>query len=117
MAEFTVDWTSHNSPIWEKLFGSARNAPVKILEIGSWEGRSAIWFLDYLPHSKITCVDTFAGGDEHWAMTELPSIEKRFDANLAPYADRCEKIKDTSHKALGNLGIDRRRFNVIYIDG
>lgn len=117
MPEFTVDWTSHNTEVWEKLFGAVRDAPIKILEIGSWEGRSAVWFLEYLHKSTITCIDTFAGGDEHFAMVALPLVEKRFDANLAPYASRCEKIKHTSHRALAILGINHRRFNVIYVDG
>jgi hypothetical protein len=37
---------------------------VKILDIGSFEGRSAVFFLKYLPGSTIVCIDTFAGTPE-----------------------------------------------------
>ena len=117
MADFTVDWASHNFPVWEKILRGVRPA-ANVLEIGSWEGRSATWFLEYLPESRVTCVDTFAGSDEHASMTgDLQVIEARFDANMAPYVDRLEKIKNTSHAALVRLGLDLRRFDVIYVDG
>jgi predicted O-methyltransferase YrrM len=93
-----------------------------VIEIGSWEGRSALFFLNYLPQSRLVCIDTFEGSEEHRAHPEtfandLPEMERRFDANLAPFADRLEKIKATSAVALAELGIDGRRFDIAYIDG
>ena|SRR5215472_17578497 len=41
-----------------------RKAPLRIVEIGSWEGRSALFFLKYLPYSSIVCIDTFQGTPE-----------------------------------------------------
>ena len=38
---------------------------VRVIEIGSWEGRSALFFLNFFPRSRITCIDTFAGSSEH----------------------------------------------------
>jgi predicted O-methyltransferase YrrM len=117
----TTDWTSGHLSIWADLFAARRNEPLAVLEIGSWEGRSAIFFLRYFHNSRITCIDTFAGSAEHletpaWTI-ELPHIEARFDSNLAEFGDRVEKLKDTSRSALARLGADNRRFDLIFIDG
>jgi hypothetical protein len=118
---FSEDWTSWHFQTWAQVLSSMRSMRTNVLEIGSWEGRSALFFLNYLRHSQIVCVDTFAGGEEHrndpkWA-TLIPAIEQRFDANLAPFKSRMEKIKATSSNALANLGVARRRFDLVYIDG
>ena len=39
--EFTADWFSGNVPVWSALIEQVR--PVRILEIGSYEGRSAVF--------------------------------------------------------------------------
>ena len=50
----------------------------KILEIGSYEGRSAIFFLTKFTNSTITCVDTWSGSDEH-NKAEFINIENNFN--------------------------------------
>jgi hypothetical protein len=71
----------------------------------------------------MVCVDTFAGSTEHRAWpaaqqhAQLFGIERRFDSNLAQFAERVEKRKEESLVALGTLGIERRQFDLIYIDG
>lgn len=119
---FGYDWTSHHFPTWADLLVRYQNLPARVIEVGSWEGRSALFFLNYLPQSQLVCIDTFEGSEEHWAQPEafandLLEIERRFDANLAPFADRLEKRKAPSAVALTELGIDRRRFEIAYIDG
>ena len=112
---FTTDWTTVNFETWTRLIATAevRN----VLEIGSWEGRSAIFFLEHCPNCQITCIDTFEGGNEHIGMDQIASIEARFDYNLASYGGRVEKIKSRSIPALDRLGEKGRQFDVIYIDG
>lgn len=43
----------------------------RIIELGSWQGRSALAFLREAtkahPQATITCVDTWLGSSEHWA--------------------------------------------------
>lgn len=117
----STDWTSRFFPVWASVLSARREQPLNVLEIGSWEGRSAIFFLRYLPSCHLTCIDSFAGSAEHalrlkWS-TELPHIEQRFDANLAEFAGRFEKIKAVSSQALASLVAARRRFDLIYIDG
>lgn len=119
----TTDWTSRNYRLWADILSARRDEPLRVLEIGSWEGRSALFFLNYLPRATIVCVDTFTGGVEHQAwpfwrrMIQLRAIEKRFDSNTVPFSDRIQKIKEHSLTALGRLGIEGQRFELVYIDG
>ena len=117
----TTDWTSSYLTSWAQLLLPLRDYPANILEIGSWEGRSALFFLNYLFNSHITCVDTFGGSKEHkndpqW-ISLIADIEKRFDENLAAFSGRVEKLKSTSMAALIQLGLQSQRFDLIYIDG
>src|SRR3954468_24495430 len=72
MPQFTEDWFSGHVPHWERLFfGELEwkpDAPRRLVEIGCFEGRSTLWFLENLlrhPESRIVCIDTFNGGTEH----------------------------------------------------
>jgi hypothetical protein len=121
--ELTTNWTSRNYHLWADILAPRREQPLRILEIGSWEGRSALFFLNFLPRASIICVDTFAGSIEHraWPLSQrelqLGGIERRFDNNLAPFADRVQKRKEDSLDALGKLGLEGQRFDLVYIDG
>jgi predicted O-methyltransferase YrrM len=103
------------------LLAGRRDRALKILEIGSWEGRSAIFFLRYFPRATLTTIDTFTGSPEIAADARLvgliPGVEARFDSNLAEFGPRLEKIKATSYAALGGLAMEFRRFDLIYVDG
>ena len=116
---FTSDWASSNFPTWAVVLSEFRNQHVEVLEIGSWEGRSAIFFLEFLPLSHITCIDTFQGQPERASSTPsiVQFVEARFDANLSPYGNRMEKMKMRSDEALRSLTLARRAFDVVLIDG
>jgi predicted O-methyltransferase YrrM len=118
---FAFDWTSWHFPIWFTLMQRYRGRRTRVLEVGSWEGRSALFFLNYLPRSHIVCIDTFAGGKEHRQTDDFRSflrrVERRFDTNTRPFGRRVEKIKATSSDALAALGRQDRRFDIAYIDG
>jgi predicted O-methyltransferase YrrM len=117
----TTDWTSRFFSLWASLLAPRRDEALEVLEIGSWEGRSAIFFLQYLKRCRLTCIDTFAGSAEHtlrpnWAAA-LPHVEERFDSNLAEFGARVEKIKSTSSLGLAGLLAENRRFDLVYVDG
>lgn len=115
---FTTDWSSGNFVHWARILDMFRDRETKVLEIGSWEGRSAIFFLELLPKSRLTCIDTFAGGPEYSGLDDaVVSIEARFDANLAPYGDRVRKMKSRSVPVLDQLTQQNELFDVVYIDG
>lgn len=117
--EFSADWVSAKIPSWCRILKIWRGLPIRVLEIGSWEGRSALFFLRYLPRSTIVCIDTFEGNpnlkENRWK--EIPYIEGRFDRNLEEFGNRVTKIKCRSTAALDRLLADQRQFDLIYIDG
>jgi hypothetical protein len=118
---FSTDWAASHFFKWAELLHPFQKKALRILEIGSWEGRSALFFLNYLPLSRIVCIDTFGGSVEHHRdryFAELsPKTEGQFDRNLVELMDRVEKIKGTSASVLPKLGVAGRRFDLAYIDG
>jgi predicted O-methyltransferase YrrM len=119
--DFTSDWSSTRFSTWASVLAELVDSDVKILEIGSWEGRSAVFFLEYMPRSKITCIDTFEGSPLLRSIPKwneaIPHSQMRFDSNLLPYGSRVEKICSSSSLALPSLLQSGRRFDLIYIDG
>jgi predicted O-methyltransferase YrrM len=131
---FTNDWFSQTAslPVWRQLIRS--NKPTKILEIGSFEGRSTCWLIENCTDSNqsdihVCCVDSWEGGIEHQKgaakESEMSDVEKRFDYNLSIARSNAKcfvdvrKIKKYSQHALpllmseGKFGF----FDLIYIDG
>ncbi len=119
---------------------------IAVLEIGTFEGRSAEWMLDNLlthPESTLTVIDTFAGSfEQFYQSVAVDTIETRFDANLARFgskvivtvlaavclplsrvrAVRCRgvcqvrKLKGDS-RALLRTFPRQQTFDLVYIDG
>lgn len=80
-----------------------------ILEIGAHEGRSAVWFLNFFPRARITCIDPFGQTGD--------AVEGRFDANTAGFHARVRKKKGRSIIELDKLVLADEAFDLIYIDG
>lgn len=126
MPRFTEDWFSGHIPYWERLFfdelGWDAGAPRAIVEIGSFEGRSTLWFLDNLlrhPDSRIACIDTFAGGAEHSA-AQTEGLLDRFGANLAEsgQAHKAEILRcDSATGLLRLLARGDPAADLVYVDG
>lgn len=116
--KFTTDWFSYYIPLWTELFKDACPLYIfNILEIGTYEGRSCLWFCENLlkhPLAKITCVDTFLGGDEH-TDEEKTGIYDRFLNNINGYKDKIIIKKGESNIELKKLEYDS--YDIIYIDG
>lgn len=122
--EFTQDWFGPYEPIWIEVFQRLLPAASKMLEIGSYEGRSATWLIGNAlsDHGRLYCIDTWAGGMEHDASI-MGAVEARFDRNIAiakvhkPGVE-VQKIKSTSELALARLlGEHSDSFDFIYVDG
>jgi len=119
--ELTTDWTSRYFPQWAAMLAERQDQPLEVLEIGSWEGRAAIFFLRLLKNCRVTCIDTFEGSFEHtlvpnWANL-IPDMERRFDSNMAEFGSRVTKMKSRSSLALAQLSIQGRQFDLVYVDG
>lgn len=111
--QLTTDWVSSRTESWSELLKDYMGQPdVHMLEIGCYQGRSTLWWLDnLLSHhtSRITCVDT-------WDM--MKDSETFFDQNIAASGNsiRMRKFKMESWKLLSVLSPEER-FDVIYVDG
>jgi len=117
-------WFLRHVPTWLAILdgrGLSRRHGLRVLEIGSWEGLSTRFMLDQLPGSTVTCVDTWAGADEHAGDTDtaagpLADLEARFDHNVRGYGGRVVKHKGTS-QAYFAAHAPRECFDLVYVDG
>ena len=123
--EFAYDWTSPNFSHWKHYLAPLRDHPLTILEIGSYEGRSILFFLNFLPRATAVCVDAWdASVLETFLIKQMPELvveyslaEGRFDRNLAEFSGRVRKLKGFSGTLLVELGVKQERFDLIYVDG
>lgn len=119
MPEFTSDWFSEKIDPWREHVIPRlrqRSTPAKWLDVGSYEGRSALWALDHVlpPRSTVTCVDLFDStfrGLDSWGKR---GYEDRFDANVANNPG-IVKRKGWSSDVLA--GLQHERFHGSYVDG
>jgi predicted O-methyltransferase YrrM len=118
--QLTVDWFTHHIPTWNKwLVGYVGRPRIRALEVGSLEGRSAIWLLTNVltgEESRLTCCDPWQEKNR-WLEDSMETIERRFDHNLHPFVDRVTKLKAHSLDGLIGLAGAGERFDIIYIDG
>lgn len=117
---FSNDWFTGNIPLWRqniKVLGQYFNLTnIKALEIGSWEGLSSLYMMSNSLASELTCVDTWAGADEHQGTKNVQTIEEKFDKNLHAYMNQVHKYKGTSYEFF-NQCPPKTMFELIYIDG
>lgn len=122
--DFTVDWFALHIPVWNQLLD--RLEPRRMIEIGSYEGRSACHLVERYGQRaplRLLCVDTWKGGFEH-SPEEMSDVERRFDHNIGVAVSRSthpvtvRKIKKSSALALAELiASEEALFDFIYIDG
>lgn len=111
MYEFTADWVTANEMTWLRLLQSfmhqqAAGTPIRMLEIGSYEGRSSIWWMDNIlthPASSLTCID--------------PSPSHLFLPNITASKHSLRFIRNSSAVVLPQLIALQEKFSIIYIDG
>ena len=108
---FTEDWFSHNIPRWEVAVAPHLRSisEPKVLEIGVFEGRSTLWFLENFPRLRMTVIDP-------WKFTAnaTDATFERFKGNVAPYSDR---VKIMRGKSVLARTLPDQEFDAIYIDG
>jgi precorrin-6B methylase 2 len=108
---FEYDYTTSHDALWRDcLRPFAAQPDVHLLEVGVFEGRSSVWFLQNVfthPTSTLTCIDSFERAED----------EARFDHNVraSGAAPRVTKLKGQSVAVLPSLA--GRTFDVIYVDG
>jgi len=108
--DFSTDWFTYDIPVWEVVLAPYKAKPgIHYLEVGLYEGRSALWALENIlthPTARLTGVDPFLG----------PYKEKYF-ANIerSGASDKVTTITGYSQVVLRGLPLES--FDIIYIDG
>jgi len=123
---FTADWFSNGVVNFEFVIGHME-APLKsILEIGSHEGRSTCWMLQNMlaADGTITCIDPFGNTPLNAytrdALPEQTIIQQihQHNTNLAKLPTQTVEVMPMmSYHGLAQLIVDRREFDLVYVDG
>ena len=115
--KITADFFSPNSYHFFSVLCKVKK-DAAYLEIGSYEGNSAL-FVEYnFPSFKIYCVDTWSSidnidFDKEYKGMNINEVEKNFDYNIKNKKN-IFKIKNTSDKFFENNNLF---YDVIYVDG
>ncbi len=104
--EFGEDWFTVCRPNFERHVLPLAGKPVRLLEIGSFEGRSATWLIDNVmsrPEARLDCVD--------------PVIQDRLRRNVERTGRAAQVAfhQGPSRDVLRTLPLDA--FDFIYVDG
>ena len=120
--QYTTNWFKWAPQVWEHLVPHLP-ARKNFLEIGSFEGRSAVWTIENMMEDggEIVCIDTWEGGSEH-TPEDMSGTEDRFHQNITLIRNRFPNravvsLKSTSVEALGAAIAHKKQFDFIYIDG
>lgn len=131
--EFSNEWFDQNMPVWRQII--PKFSIQKILEIGSYEGRSTCFLIEAVGSKmplNIHCIDTWQGGIEHdWKIgavgnqTVMSAVERRFDRNIEHAKTLVPNpITVTKHKSLSSRGLAAliaadqvSSFDLVYVDG
>lgn len=124
--DFSVDWVSDRIPLWQRTLTQLEGLDnVQALEIGCFEGRATVWFLENVlkgSGSKITVIDPFGllapmYGVKEGEPNPLDETERRFDRNIEAInaGQKTVKIKGFSQVELRKLPLES--FDFIYVDG
>jgi len=105
------DWFSININVWKNYLTPLKE--IKYLEIGSFEGRSAVFVGELNNVKEVTCVDIFEGSHKHNNIN-FDLVYKNCSENLKKLNIPNNLIKDTSDNFFQK---NNKKFNVIYIDG
>lgn len=126
---FTDDYSSNYRNIWPEIFRDIAGRPgLVFVEVGSYEGMSACWFLTHVlthPTSKLICIDPFLDNED----LEGTSLFGRnldsaggttldrflFNIHACGKADHLSLLRQYSNRALRTL--EPSSLDAAYIDG
>ncbi|EIM82724.1 nucleotide-diphospho-sugar transferase [Stereum hirsutum FP-91666 SS1] len=116
----TQDWFSFNTTTWKSLFPYITTQSPRVLEIGSWEGRSAVFLLTELCKSlgEIVCID-------HFDLHRTDAGRERYQTlnrNLSLTGKKFRIIDEFSVPGLmkvlrDEISLTEPGFDWIYVDG
>ena len=106
----STDYFSINTYYWQNIINK-NFKEFSYLEIGSWEGNSALYILKNFNTGKVVCVDLWE--DENFKEHQLSNFNN-FKHNLNEFANRYDFFKGNSDSFFKQ---NKQKFDVIYIDG
>jgi hypothetical protein len=107
--KLTTDYFSINAYYWGNIL--KKFSKISYLEIGSFEGNSALYVLKNFQTKKVICVDIWHDKNE----PELQEREfKNFKYNLKEFNKRYSMFKGTSDNFFKK---NNNNFDIIYVDG
>jgi predicted O-methyltransferase YrrM len=127
--KFTENW--FESDDLNKFTPKGTQKELHILEIGSFEGKSAVWFLENLlqnQNSSITCIDpwtsysqtndSFESYNSENTEWDFKNHKNTFLHNIkeSGFENKVNIIQGFSHEILPEL-IHKKKFDIIFIDG
>lgn len=118
---FTQDW-AENRIAWPSTLQHLHKQGGWVVEVGSFEGASALWLCDWLgPRGRVFCVDDFSGAGQPWSgQVAMRSVRERFYANThwARRSGRLRICERPSSEALPMLLAEHGAvFDAAHIDG
>ena len=108
----TTDYFSINAYYWNTIL-KKNFKKFSYLELGSWEGNSALYILKNHSTKKIVCVDPW-DKDKIFRKSNKRKIFNRFINNLKNFKNRYSYFRMTSDKFFLK---NNKSFDVIYVDG
>lgn len=124
MSDFTFDWfTGSGSPDFlNRVLSKFKGQPdINALEIGSFEGRSAVWFLENILTdlgSSIVCIEPFTGSaDLEHVPIDWNEVERKLFSNLMPFHGKFSILAGPSREVLTSWRMPNNGFHFAYIDG
>ena len=108
----TTDYFSINAFYWNSIINKNLK-DFSYLEIGSWEGTSALYILKNFNPKSVVCVDIWDLYDDDYKYEQSERF-KNFKFNLKEYDQKFSFYKNTSDNFFKN---NKKKFNLIYIDG
>jgi predicted O-methyltransferase YrrM len=127
--KFTENW--FESDDLNNFTPKGTQKELHILEIGSFEGKSAVWFLENLlqnQNSSITCIDpwtsysqtndSFESYNSENTEWDFKNHKNTFLHNIkeSGFENKVNIIQGFSHEILPEL-IHKKKFDIIFIDG
>ena len=104
------DWFSNSVHLFERFLLPLKHKPLKCLEVGTMEGRSATWLLDCLDSATLDCIDPCTESWNYWD-TMMHNLSPHISSN------RCNIFHGYSDQILPQLISQELAYDFIYIDG
>lgn len=116
---FSEDWFSGNIPVWEKIIKEefSEKTKLKYLEIGTFEGRSAIYISETFNNIDVSCVDPFDEYETVKSLAKEQEMKKVYETFLSNIRILNNKVKHFKVRSNEFFKDNNFFFDIIYIDG